>query len=152
MVGKAIRPDYALGNHVAPLGMAFAQDQQGNSAKLGGQFADGVFVGEHGSWNRKPRSGYKVVFVPFLDGKPNGQPIDVLTGFVNEDGKALGRPVGVAIGKDGAVLVADDVGNAIWRVPAERRPAATGRRNPAPRASVRTRRLYIEEAGACGSF
>ena len=116
MVAKALRPDYALGNHVAPLGMAFAQDLQGHSARLGGQFADGVFVGEHGSWNRKPRSGYKVVFVPFLDGKPNGQPIDVLTGFVNDDDKALGRPVGVAIGKDGAVLVADDVGNAIWRV------------------------------------
>ena len=116
MVAKAVRPDYALGNHVAPLGMAFAQSPQGHAAKLGGQFADGVFVGEHGSWNRKPRSGYKVVFVPFLDGKPNGQPVDVLTGFVNDDDKALGRPVGVAIGKDGAVLVADDVGNAIWRV------------------------------------
>ena len=116
MVAKAIRPDYALGNHVAPLGMAFSKDQQGNAARLGGQFADGVFVGEHGSWNRKPRSGYKVVFVPFLDGKPNGQPIDVLTGFVSDDDKALGRPVGVAIGKDGAVLVADDVGNVIWRV------------------------------------
>ena len=124
---RVIRSD-RLGNHVAPLGMAFAQSPQGHAAKLGGQFADGVFVGEHGSWNRKPRSGYKVVFVPFLDGKPNGQPIDVLTGFVNEDGKALGRPVGVAIGKDGAVLVADDVGNAIWRVSGG---AQTSRSGPA---------------------
>jgi glucose/arabinose dehydrogenase len=111
MVSRAIVPDYALGNHVAPLGMTFAE-----GAKLAPQFASGVFVGEHGSWNRKPRSGYKVVFVPFADGKPNGQPIDVLTGFVSADDKALGRPVGVAIAKDGALLVADDVGNVIWRV------------------------------------
>ena len=118
LVAKAIAPDYALGNHVAPLGMTFADDGRGNVAKLPAPFQSGVFVGEHGSWNRKPRSGYKVVFVPFAAGKPSGQPVDVLTGFINADDKALGRPVGVAIAKDGALLVADDVGNKIWRVTA----------------------------------
>jgi glucose/arabinose dehydrogenase len=111
LVAKAIMPDYALGNHVAPLGMTFAE-----GAKLGDQFAQGTFIGEHGSWNRKPLSGYKVVFVPFKDGKPSGSPIDVLTGFVSADEKALGRPVGVSIARDGSLLVADDVGNTIWRV------------------------------------
>jgi glucose/arabinose dehydrogenase len=77
-----------------------------------------MFVGQHGSWTRKPRSGYKVVFVPFSNGKPSGAPIDVLTGFVTEDGDAMGRPVGVAVDKQGALLVADDVGNAVWRVTA----------------------------------
>ena len=116
LVAKAIVPDYALGNHVAPLGLTFAQ---GNS--LPPQYKDGAFVGLHGSWNRKPRSGYKVVFVPFADGKPSGKPVDVLTGFVNDAGEALGRPVGVVIDKKGMLLVADDVGNAIWRVaPAQR--------------------------------
>jgi glucose/arabinose dehydrogenase len=110
LVAKAIKPDYALGNHVAPLGMTFS-----DGAKLPRQFASGVFIGEHGSWNRKPRSGYKVVLVPFADGKPSGQPVDVLTGFISAD-KALGRPVGVAISHDGTLLVADDVGNTIWRV------------------------------------
>jgi glucose/arabinose dehydrogenase len=76
----------------------------------------GAFIGEHGSWNRKPRSGYKVVFVPFVDRRPSGNPVDVLTGFVSADGEAYGRPVGVAIDKSGALLVADDVGNAVWRV------------------------------------
>jgi glucose/arabinose dehydrogenase len=116
LVAKAIKPDYALGNHVAPLGMTFAKSQEGNTAKLGDQFASGAFIGEHGSWNRKPLSGYKVVFVPFADGKPKGQPVDVLTGFLDEHEKALGRPVGVTIAKDGSLLVADDVGNAVWRV------------------------------------
>ena len=120
MVAKAIKPDYALGNHVAPLGMTFARAPEGtagNNAKLPGQFSQGAFVGEHGSWNRKPRAGYKVVFIPFADGKPAaGQPIDVLTGFLSEDDKARGRPVGVTIAKDGALLVADDVGNMVWRV------------------------------------
>jgi hypothetical protein len=111
MVAKAIAPDYALGNHVAPLGLAFTQDNA-----LGAQYRNGAFVGEHGSWNRKPLSGYKVVFVPFADGKPAGKPLDVLTGFVSENEEALGRPVGVAIHKSGALLVADDVGNAVWRV------------------------------------
>jgi glucose/arabinose dehydrogenase len=110
MVAKAIPPDYALGNHVAPLGLAF---YQGNL--LPPQYRGGAFIGEHGSWNRKPRSGYKVVFVPFADGHPAGLPVDILTGFVQEN-KALGRPVGVAVDKKGAVLVADDVGNTVWRV------------------------------------
>ena len=111
LVSKAIKPDYALGNHVAPLGLAFA-----DGAKLPSRFSSGAFVGQHGSWNRRPRSGYNVVFVPFADGKPSGQPIEVLTGFVSADGKAYGRPVGVAIDKRGALLVVDDVGNIVWRV------------------------------------
>jgi len=110
MVAKATVPDYGLGSHRAPLGLAFGD------GKLQGEFASGAFIGEHGSWNRKPRVGYKVVFVPFQGGKPSGPPVDFLTGFVNEDGKAMGRPVGVAIDKSGAVLVADDVGNTVWRV------------------------------------
>ena len=81
-------------------------------------FQSGAFIGQHGSWNRKPRSGYNVVFVPFSDAKPSGLPIEVLTGFVNQDGEANGRPVGVAIDRRGALLVADDVGNVIWRVTA----------------------------------
>jgi glucose/arabinose dehydrogenase len=111
LVAKAIAPDYALGSHVAPLGMAFSEGKA-----LPPALASGVFVGEHGSWNRKPQSGYKVVFVPFAGGKPAGLPVDVLTGFLSADGKAHGRPVGVAIDKRGALLVADDVGNAVWRV------------------------------------
>jgi glucose/arabinose dehydrogenase len=111
LVATAIVPDYALGAHVAALGLTFAE-----GARLGPQFANGAFIGEHGSWNRKPLSGYKVVYVPFAGGKPNGRPVDVLTGFVDKDGNALGRPVGVAIDKAGALLVADDVGNVIWRV------------------------------------
>ncbi len=111
LVAKAVSPDYALGSHVAPLGMAFSE---GNA--LPASLASGVFVGEHGSWNRKPHSGYKVVFVPFKDGKPQGLPVDVLTGFLSPEGKAYGRPVGVAMDKRGGLLVADDVGNVIWRV------------------------------------
>ena len=110
MVAKAIAPNYALGTHVAPLGMVFAVGQ-----KLGSGYASGVFIGEHGSWNRTPRSGYKVVFVPFANGRPSGQPMDVLTGFVQQD-KANGRPVGVALDGRGALLVADDVGNTVWHV------------------------------------
>jgi glucose/arabinose dehydrogenase len=121
MVAKAIVPDYALGNHVAPLGLIFS-----SGSLLPQEYRSGAFVGEHGSWNRKPRSGYKVVFVPFSDGRPAGKPMDVLTGFVSDDGEALGRPVGVAIDRAGALLVADDVGNKVWRVaPANR----TVRRN-----------------------
>jgi glucose/arabinose dehydrogenase len=104
-------PDYALGPHTASLGLASARQ-----VRLGPAFGDGMFVGQHGSWNRKPRSGYKVVFVPFSGGRPSGQPMDVLTGFVEEDGDAMGRPVGVAIDTRGALLVADDVGNVVWRV------------------------------------
>ncbi len=110
----AKRPDYALGPHVAALGLTFAGD-----AKLGDRFTNGVFVGEHGSWNRKPLSGYKVVYIPFGDtGFPaaNAKPVDVLGGFLNTDGEAQGRPVGVITDKSGALLVADDVGNTIWRV------------------------------------
>ena len=110
MVAKAIAPDYSLGAHVAPLGLVAA----GRTA-LPAPFSNGMFIGEHGSWNRKPPVGYKVVFVPFAAGKPSGMPVDVLTGFVNDRGEASGRPVGVAIDAKGALLVADDVGNAVWR-------------------------------------
>ncbi len=113
LVAKAIVPDYALGAHVAALGLTWSE---GN--KLPPQFASGMFIGNHGSWNREPRSGYNVVFVPFASGKPSGPPVDVLTGFVNANGDAHGRPVGVAIDRRGALLVADDVGNIIWRVTA----------------------------------
>ena len=115
LVARAIKPDYALGSHVAALGLTFAE-----GASLGPRFANGAFVGEHGSWNRKPRSGYAVVFVPFAGGKPAGKPVDVLTGFLDGD-DARGRPVGVAIDKRGSLLVADDVGNVIWRVSAAMR-------------------------------
>jgi glucose/arabinose dehydrogenase len=111
LVAKAIPPDYALGAHVAALGLTFAE-----GAKLGSSFASGAFIGQHGSWNRKPLSGYNVVFVPFAGGQPSGRPVEVLTGFVDKNGDALGRPVGVAIDKTGALLVADDVGNVVWRV------------------------------------
>ena len=110
LVAKAIAPDYALGAHVAALGLVAA-----SRTALPAPFADGVFVGEHGSWNRKPPVGYKVVFVPFAGGAPSGLPVDVLTGFVDDKGEAHGRPVGVAIDAKGALLVADDVGNTIWR-------------------------------------
>jgi len=113
LVAKAIKPDYALGPHVAALGLTFAE-----GGALPAPFRSGAFIGQHGSWNRKPRSGYNVVFVPFSDGKPSGLPVEVLTGFVNQAGEANGRPVGVAIDKRGALLVADDVGNVIWRVTA----------------------------------
>jgi glucose/arabinose dehydrogenase len=111
MVAKAIVPDYATGSHTATLGLTFS-----NGAQLGPHFASGVFIGQHGSWNRKPFNGYRVAFIPFRDGKPAGPAQDVLTGFLGEDGKALGRPVGVAIDKHGGLLVADDVGNTVWRV------------------------------------
>ena len=115
LVAKAIAPDYAVGPHTASLGLTFAE---GNT--LPAQFKEGVFIGQHGSWNRKPHSGYKVIFVPFTAGKPTGQPIDVLTGFLNEDEKAMGRPVGVVIDQQGDLLVADDVGNKVWRVSASK--------------------------------
>jgi glucose/arabinose dehydrogenase len=113
LVSRAIAPDYALGAHVAALGLVYS----GRNA-LPEHLRGGMFIGEHGSWNRDPPSGYKVVFVRFSDGKPSGLPMDVLTGFVSKDGKAWGRPVGVAIDQRGALLVADDVGNVIWRVSA----------------------------------
>jgi glucose/arabinose dehydrogenase len=111
MVAKAIAPDYALGAHVAALGLVAA-----TRTALPAPFANGMFIGEHGSWNRKPPVGYKVQFVPFANGAPSGMPIDVLTGFVNDKGEAYGRPVGVAIDTKGALLVADDVGNTVWRL------------------------------------
>jgi glucose/arabinose dehydrogenase len=114
LVARAIAPDYALVPHTASLGLTFAE---GN--RLPPLFAHGAFVGQHGSWNRNPRSGYKVIFVPFKGGRPAGSPIDVLTGFVNDQGEAYGRPVGVAIDAKGALLVADDVGNTVWRVTAQ---------------------------------
>ena len=115
LVAKAIAPDYALGPHTASLGLASSA-----GTTLPAAYASGMFVGQHGSWNRKPRSGYKVVFVPFDGGKPKGAPLDVLTGFLTDSGDARGRPVGVALDKKGALLVADDVGNVVWRVVAER--------------------------------
>lgn len=111
LVATAIAPDYSLGNHVAPLGLTFSQGDL-----LPEQYRSGAFIGEHGSWNREPFSGYKVVFVPFAEGKPSGLPVDVLTGFLSDQGEAQGRPVGVAMDRSGALLVADDVGNAVWRV------------------------------------
>jgi glucose/arabinose dehydrogenase len=120
LVARAIVPDYALGPHTASLGLAISE---GNA--LPSRFARGAFVGQHGSWNRRPRSGYKVFFVPFEDGRPSGVPSDVLTGFVTEDGIAHGRPVGVALDRQGALLVADDVGNPVWRVAGRREPAGS---------------------------
>lgn len=111
LVAQAIAPDYALGTHTASLGLAFYEGQL-----FPQHFAGGAFIGQHGSWNRQPRSGYKLIFVAFVDGHPVGQPEDVLTGFVSAQGKALERPVGVAVDRAGALLVADDVGNVVWRV------------------------------------
>jgi len=111
LVAKAIAPDYALGSHTASLGLTFSTGET-----LGPDFADGVFIGQHGSWNRDPRAGYRVIFVPFRSGKPDGMPREVLTGFLDAAGEAQGRPVGVVIDKKGALLVADDVGNVVWRV------------------------------------
>ena len=113
LVAKAIAPDYAVGPHTASLGLTFAE-----GSKLPAPFINGAFIGQHGSWNRKPHSGYKVIFVPFEGGKPKGPPVDVLTGFLNSEEQAMGRPVGVVIDKQGDLLVADDVGNKVWRVSA----------------------------------
>ena len=110
MVAKAIAPDFGLGSHVAPLGLAFSD------ARMPAPYASGAFIGQHGSWNRKELTGYNVVFVPFAAGRPSGPPVQFLGGFLSKDGKAYGRPVGVALDAKGALLVADDVGNAIWRV------------------------------------
>jgi glucose/arabinose dehydrogenase len=110
MVAKAIPPDYGLGSHVAPLGLTFSD------SRMPANYASGAFIGEHGSWNRKPFAGYEVAFVPFANGRPSGPPEDFLRGFLSKDGKAYGRPVGVAIDGKGALVVADDVGNVVWRV------------------------------------
>jgi glucose/arabinose dehydrogenase len=111
LVASAIVPDYALGNHTASLGLAFS-----TGTLLPEKYRNGAFVGQHGSWNRRPRSGYKVIFVPFNEGRPSGKPVDVLTGFIGANDRAQGRPVGVVMDRDGALLVADDVGNTVWRV------------------------------------
>ena len=127
MVAKAIPPDYALSSHVAPLGLAFY-----TGGAFPAAYAGGAFVGEHGSWDRDQFNGYKVVFVPFAGGRPTGKAQDFLTGFLSSGGQAHGRPVGVAIDRTGALLVADDVGNTVWRITAERpmanasRPATEG--------------------------
>ena len=113
LVAKAIVPDYALSSHVAPLGLVF-----GNAATLSDAYRGGAFVGEHGSWDRSPMNGYKVVFVPFKDGRPTGPPQDVVTGFLSADEHANGRPVGLALDGSGALLIADDVGDTVWRVSA----------------------------------
>ncbi|NRR29141.1 sorbosone dehydrogenase family protein [Oxalobacteraceae bacterium] len=111
LVARAIAPDYALGGHTASLGLAFYDGKLFPASYRGG-----AFIGQHGSWNRKPHSGYKVIFVPFAKGKPSGPPLDILSGFLDSEGKAHGRPVGVAVDKSGALLVADDVANVVWRV------------------------------------
>ncbi len=113
-VAAALRPDYALGSHVAALGLAFS------TPAMGPQFAEGVFVGQHGSWNRDNPVGYRVVFVPFRDGRPAGDPINVVSGFLTSDGNARGRPVGVSVDPRGALIVADDLSNTVWRVTASR--------------------------------
>ena len=117
LVASAITPDYALGGHTASLGLAWFDGDQHPS-----QFRGGMVIGQHGSWNRSVHSGYKVVFIPFKDGKPNGAPVDMLTGFLSADGsgKAHGRPVGVSVDKKGGLLIADDTGNTIWRLTAQR--------------------------------
>jgi glucose/arabinose dehydrogenase len=117
-VALAVSPDYALGPHTASLGLASSV-----GTSLPAPFAQGLFVGQHGSWNRRPHSGYQVIFVPFDGDRPSGAaPVDVLTGFLNARGEAQGRPVGVALDRQGALLVADDVGNVVWRVSAKTAP------------------------------
>jgi len=111
LVAKALVPDFALGAHGAPLGLAWSAH-----SRLPAAFASGMFIAQHGSWNRRPRSGYQVIFVPFVDGHPAGSTMDVLTGFLSPQGNAYGRPVGVALDAQGALLIADDVGNVVWRV------------------------------------
>ncbi|MDT9598921.1 sorbosone dehydrogenase family protein [Sphingosinicella sp. GR2756] len=130
-VASAIRPDYSLGSHVAPLGLAFS------TPAMGARFSQGVFVGQHGSWNRDDPSGYKIVFVPFQGGRPAGPPIDFASGFLGADGKTRGRPVGVTIDPRGALIIADDLSNAIWRVtpirpsrPDRAASAASSQRSP----------------------
>ena len=111
LVARAIAPDYSLSSHVAPLGLAFY-----TAALLPAQFRGGAFIGEHGSWDRGHLNGYKVVYVPFAGGRPSGKPVDAVTGFIDANGKARGRPVAVAVDRRGALLIADDVGNVVWRI------------------------------------
>ena len=124
LAASAVRPDYALGSHVAALGLAFS------SEAMGSRFADGVFVGEHGSWNRSVPVGYRVIFVPFRGGRPAGRPVDFVTGFIDKDGKTRGRPVGVSVDPRGALIVADDLSNTIWRITPNRLSGA------APNSSI----------------
>ncbi|MFO1142636.1 MAG: sorbosone dehydrogenase family protein [Amaricoccus sp.] len=131
LVARARVPDYGLGPHGAPLGLAFAE-----GARLGPRFRDGAFIGQHGSWNRDPQNGYRVIYVPFRNGRPAGMPLEVLTGFLGPDGEARGRPVGVAIDATGALLVADDVGNAVWRVTAAPSAQVSRAIQPPPRTRV----------------
>ncbi len=126
---SALVPDYALGPHTASLGLTFST----GATALPAAYASGAFVGQHGSWNRNPRSGYRVIFVPFVGGKPAGAPVEVLTGFLTPDGKARGRPVGVAVDRSGGLLVADDVGNAVWRVTGAGAVTAAGAAGPSAR-------------------
>ena len=122
MVAKAIVPDYGLSSHVATLGLAFSRGQ-----RLAPALANGVFVGEHGSWDRSPLNGYRVIFVPFANGRPSGMPRDIVNGFLAPDHKTVhGRPVGVALDRTGALLIADDVGNVVWRVSAKPAPGTNG--------------------------
>ena len=125
LVARAIRPDYSLGAHVAALGVTFS------GPEMGPRFAEGVFVGEHGSWNRSEVVGYKVVFVPFRNGRPAGDPIDFVTGFLGEDGRARGRPVGVTLDTRGGLIVADDLSNTVWRITPNRPAAAPATASPA---------------------
>jgi glucose/arabinose dehydrogenase len=127
LVAKAIVPDYALSSHVAPLGLVFD-----TGSSLPSQYSGGAFVGEHGSWDRQTLNGYKVIFVPFANGKPNGMAQDVVTGFLDDKGNAHGRPVALTLDKSGALLIADDVGNTVWRVTSAAPPQAAG--NTAPPA------------------
>ena len=129
LVASAIVPSYGLGPHTASLGLAAS-----SGSAWPAPFAQGLFVGQHGSWNRQPHSGYKVIFVPFKNGQPDGMPVDVLAGFLNSEGQAQGRPVGVAVDARGGLLVADDVGNAIWRVTRSSVPATAPAPEPAPAA------------------
>ncbi|MCS0497274.1 sorbosone dehydrogenase family protein [Ancylobacter sp. MQZ15Z-1] len=110
LVARSLKPDYALGSHTASLGLTFASD-----GRFGERFRGGAFIGQHGSWNRNPPAGYRVIFIPFTEGKPSGPPEEILGGF-RVDGKALGRPVGVIIDRRGGLLVVDDVGDCVWRV------------------------------------
>ena len=121
LVASTVRPDYSLGSHHAPLGIAFS------TPAMGARFANGVFIGEHGSWNRNMPVGYRVVFVPFRGGRPTGMPVEVVSGFLGDDGKARGRPVGVSVDPRGALIIADDLANTVWRVaPVQAQVAALG--------------------------
>ncbi|MDB5418949.1 MAG: L-sorbosone dehydrogenase [Phenylobacterium sp.] len=143
MVAKAIKPDYGLSSHVAALGLAFSRGET-----LSPAFADGVFVGEHGSWDRSPLNGYQVIFVPLVNGRPAGQPVPIVTGFLGKENKTVhGRPVGVALDRTGALLVADDVGNVVWRVSAAQ---SSGEATAAPASRRSGSQQNGQRPGAAG--